>query len=135
MAWRRTALAIGRADRRAGRDGAVLASRWRSAVRLRICPTSSITNAARLHAYISRGLGRTLGLGGAFLATFSYAAIGIGLYGAFAVFASTTFADLFGLSLSWQAWAAIGVALSGTSATARSRSAPRCSASRSSSKR
>ena len=70
-----------------------------------------ITNAGAFYVYISRGLGRTLGLGGAFLATFSYAAIGIGLYGAFAVFASTTFADLFGLSLSWQAWAAIGVAL------------------------
>ena len=57
-----------------------------------------IRNAGAFYVYISRGLGRTLGLGAAFLATFSYAAIGIGLYGAFAVFAETTFADLFGLT-------------------------------------
>jgi amino acid transporter len=68
-----------------------------------------ITNAGAFYVYISRGLGRTLGLGAAFLATFSYAAIGIGLYGAFAVFAQSTFADLFGLHLAWQGWAAIGV--------------------------
>src|SRR5262245_37025071 len=41
-----------------------------------------IKNAGAFYVYIARGLNRELGLGAAFLSTMSYAAIGIGLYGA-----------------------------------------------------
>src|SRR5918912_4358372 len=70
-----------------------------------------IKNAGAFYVYISRGFNRELGLGAAFLATMSYAAIGIGLYGALGVFAKATFADLFGVDLPWVAWSGIGVAL------------------------
>lgn len=63
-----------------------------------------ITNAGAFYAYVTHGLGRELGLGAALLATYCYSALAIGLAALFGVFAHTTFDDLFGLDVPWQAW-------------------------------
>ncbi len=70
-----------------------------------------VQNAGAFYAYIAQGLDKRLGLGAAFVALWTYNTIQIGLYGLFGLFASTVIADRFGLSLSWQAWAFIGIAL------------------------
>jgi amino acid transporter len=71
-----------------------------------------ITNAGAFYAYVTHGLGRELGLGAALLATYCYSALAVGLAALFAVFANTTFADLLGIDVAWQAWAfaALGLA-------------------------
>lgn len=72
-----------------------------------------VTDAGAFYAYIERGLGRPAGHGAALVAVFAYNAIEIGLLGAFASFATSTFADVLGLDLPWQVWAAVGLALVG----------------------
>jgi amino acid transporter len=47
-----------------------------------------ITNAGAFYSYISQGLGRPLGVGGALVALLAYNLLQIGLYGAFGFFAS-----------------------------------------------
>ena len=69
-----------------------------------------ITNAGAFYAYVTHGLGRELGLGAALLATYCYAALAVGLAALFAVFAHTTFADLLGIDVAWQAWFFVAVA-------------------------
>ncbi|MGK4578566.1 APC family permease [Kitasatospora sp. HPMI-4] len=73
--------------------------------------TRHIRNAGAFYSYITRGLGRPVGLGAALLAVFSYNAIQIGMFGAFGYFAHTTAADLLGLDLPWWLWALAGVAV------------------------
>lgn len=63
--------------------------------------TMFIRNAGAFYVYISRGLGRHVGMGSAFLAVLSYNSIQISLYGAFAVFAKTTIADFTGVEIPW----------------------------------
>lgn len=62
-----------------------------------------IKNAGAFYAYISRGLGRPIGLGAAFLAVLSYNSIQISLYGAFAVFMQTVLKDFAGVVVPWPA--------------------------------
>jgi len=69
-----------------------------------------VPNAGAFYAYIAQGLGRPAGVGSAYVAVFAYNAIAIGLLGAFASFAATTFDDLFGVAIAWQVWAALGLA-------------------------
>ena len=70
-----------------------------------------ISNAGAFFAYVTHGLGRELGLGAALLATYCYAALAVGLAALFAVFAHTTFADLVGVDVAWQAWFCAALAL------------------------
>ena len=71
--------------------------------------TKYIHNAGAFYSYITRGLGKEIGLGSAMLAVFSYNAIQIGLYGGFGYFASITAKDLIHLTLPWWLWAAAGI--------------------------
>ena len=68
-----------------------------------------IHNAGAFYSYISRGLGKSTGLGAASLAVFSYNAIQIGLYGAFGYFASLTAKSLTGIDVPWWLWAGLGM--------------------------
>jgi amino acid transporter len=63
-----------------------------------------IKNAGAFYAYISRGLGKLMGGGSAFIALASYSIESIGFYGAFAYFAQFTFNDIFGVNVPWQIW-------------------------------
>ena len=72
-------------------------SRWLSPQ----CRNTS-RNAGAFYAYISRGLGKLVGGGSAYVALFSYSIESIGFYGAFAYFAQFTFNDLFGVDVPWQ---------------------------------
>lgn len=68
-----------------------------------------IRNAGAFYTYISRGLGKPVGLGAAFLAVLSYNSIQISLYGAFAVFAQSTLKDLVGIDVSWPVLILVGI--------------------------
>lgn len=60
-----------------------------------------IKDAGAFYTYITRGLGRPIGLGAAFLAVLSYNSIQISLYGAFAVFMQTVLKDFAGIIVPW----------------------------------
>lgn len=60
-----------------------------------------IRNAGAFYVYITRGLGRRVGLGASLLAVLTYNSIQISLYGAFAVFARDTIADFAGVRIPW----------------------------------
>jgi amino acid transporter len=60
-----------------------------------------ITNAGALYAYLARGLGRPVGVGGALIAALAYNALQVGLYGMFGPTLSGYLADKFGFELSW----------------------------------
>lgn len=70
-----------------------------------------IKNAGAFYAYISRGLGKLVGGGSAYVALFSYSIESIGFYGAFAYFAQFTFNDLFGINVPWQIWIFVMIAV------------------------
>lgn len=70
-----------------------------------------VPNAGAFYAYISRGLGRVVGLGAAFVALASYVSIAISFLPALGVFAHDTFSSLFGINVSWIVWALIGGAI------------------------
>lgn len=71
--------------------------------------SAHVRNAGAFYAYIGRGLGKMAGVGSALVAVISYNLIGIGLMAAFGVFAGSTMADVFGVTVSWQVWTLIGV--------------------------
>jgi amino acid transporter len=60
-----------------------------------------ITNAGALYAYISRGLGRPLGVGAALVAALAYNLLQVGLYGMFGPTLAGYLADKVGWDLSW----------------------------------
>ncbi|MCX5104572.1 APC family permease [Streptomyces sp. NBC_00264] len=60
-----------------------------------------VRNAGAFYAYVARGLGRTLGVATAYLATLSYNLIAPGVAAGFGYFASTTLSDLTGAQLPW----------------------------------
>jgi amino acid transporter len=70
-----------------------------------------IKNAGAFYAYITRGLGKPIGVGAALVALFSYSIMSIGFYGAFAYYAQSTFDDLVGVNIPWQAWVFLGIAI------------------------
>ncbi|WP_406312972.1 APC family permease [Streptosporangium sp. NBC_01639] len=72
-----------------------------------------VRNAGAFYAYVGRGLGRPAGLGAAYVAVISYNLIGIGLTAVFGVFAASTAADVFHLSVPWQVWTLLCVAVVG----------------------
>jgi amino acid transporter len=60
-----------------------------------------ITNAGAFYTYISNGLGRPLGVGGAWMALLAYNALQIGLYGIIGDAVSPLLKEWFGLELKW----------------------------------
>ncbi|MGW5151831.1 APC family permease [Rhodococcus koreensis] len=66
-----------------------------------VAMSKHITNTGAFYSYITEGLGRSLGLGSASLAIFSYNAIQLGLYGGFGYYAGQFVNRHTGLSLPW----------------------------------
>lgn len=60
-----------------------------------------IDNAGAFYAYISQGIGRPFGVGGAWLALLSYNFFQVASYGGFGAIASPLFKDWFGLDIQW----------------------------------
>lgn len=72
-----------------------------------------VKNAGAFYAYITRGLGKHVGVGAALVALFAYGIESTGFYGAFGFFAETTFEDLLGVNIPWQVWMFIGIVIVG----------------------
>ena len=64
-----------------------------------------ISNAGAFYAFISRGLGRPVGVGAALIALAAYNLLQVGLYGAFGFNFGSYAADNFGLHAAWWVWA------------------------------
>lgn len=64
-----------------------------------------IPNAGAFYAYVTRGLGRPVGVGAALVAVVSYNLLQFGLYGAFGPAAASYMADNFDLRAPWWIWA------------------------------
>jgi len=62
-----------------------------------------IANAGAFYAYISRGIGRPVGVGASWVALAAYSMFQVASYGAFGFFAKPLFADWFGFDAPW--WA------------------------------
>ena len=60
-----------------------------------------IANAGAFYAYISQGIGRPFGVGGAWLALLAYNCFQVASYGGFGAIASPLFKDWFGLDVKW----------------------------------
>ncbi len=68
-----------------------------------------MTNAGAFYAYITRGLGKPMGMGGAILALVAYSIGNAGFYGAIAYFADLVLNNLAGIDTPWQLWAFVGI--------------------------
>ncbi|MET0494315.1 MAG: APC family permease [Actinoplanes sp.] len=70
-----------------------------------VAMSGKIVNAGAFYTYVTRGLGKILGVSAAFVAVAAYNVMQVGLYGGFGV-ALVAFAELtFGVELPWGAWA------------------------------
>lgn len=69
-----------------------------------------VVNAGAFYAYIAKGLGKPVGVAGAFIAVLAYNAAFWSLAGAVGFFGSTIFAGI-GFSMPWQFWSATAIAL------------------------
>jgi len=70
-----------------------------------------VKNAGAFYAYIVRGLGKPIGMGGAILALFAYSLGNAGFYGAIAFFSNLVINNLAGVDTPWQLWAFVGIAV------------------------
>jgi amino acid transporter len=73
-----------------------------------------VANAGAFYAYIAEGLGRTIGVGAAWVALVAYNLLQVGLYGVIGAAAAPLLQLWFGLSLPWwlvalTAWAIVGI--------------------------
>ena len=68
-----------------------------------------MTNAGAFYAYITRGLGRPMGMGGAILALVAYSVGNAGFFGAIGFFARLVLQNLAGINTPWQLWAYLGI--------------------------
>ncbi|MGB3443194.1 MAG: APC family permease [Actinophytocola sp.] len=73
-----------------------------------------VANAGAFYAYISRGIGRPVGVAGAWVALAAYNALQVGLYGAVGAAASPLLSQWFGVDVAWWvialvAWAIVAV--------------------------
>lgn len=75
--------------------------------------TPFVQNAGAFYAYITRGIGRPVGLVAAYAATVAYNSLAAATCGALAFFAHDTGERLFGIDLPWEVWAAIAIAIVG----------------------
>ncbi|MEU6661983.1 APC family permease [Streptomyces sp. NPDC046821] len=64
-------------------------------------------------AYIQEALGARMGRGAAYLASVSYVAMQVGIYGIFGFFAHVVFSQQLGVNLPWSVWAFIAMVLVG----------------------
>ncbi|EJT04249.1 amino acid permease [Rhizobium sp. CCGE 510] len=60
-----------------------------------------IKNAGAFYAYVSQGLGHSLGVGTAFVAILAYLSLNISLYGMFGTFGANFFTEVVGIKLPW----------------------------------
>lgn len=60
-----------------------------------------VANAGAFYAYVSRGIGRPVGVGGAWVALVAYNALQVGLYGAIGAAATPLLSAWFGLDVAW----------------------------------
>jgi amino acid transporter len=70
-----------------------------------------VADAGAFYTYVTRGLGRTPGVGAAFVALVSYNTMQIGIYGLFGVATSTFMSAELGITLAWPWWCLIGGAV------------------------
>ncbi len=70
-----------------------------------VAMTRHITNSGAFYAFVSRGLGRAVGVAAALVALLSYSLLQVGLYGAFGPNAASEAAAHLGIHASWWAWA------------------------------
>jgi amino acid transporter len=70
-----------------------------------------VTNAGAFYAYVARGIGRPAGAAAAAVAVVAYNAIMISVVGGFGYFAHVIIADELGITLPWEAWVAILLAV------------------------
>ncbi|GLY06323.1 APC family permease [Actinoplanes sp. NBRC 101535] len=70
-----------------------------------------ISNAGAFYAYVSRGLGRPLGVGASWVALLAYNMFQVASYGGFGAIAQPLFLDWFGLDVQWWALALVTWAL------------------------
>lgn len=72
-----------------------------------------VRNAGAFYAYISASIGRTWGLGAAYVAALCYLALACSTLGGFAFFSEQLFEQFTGRHLHWSLWAVLGIALTG----------------------
>ncbi|GIF15552.1 APC family permease [Actinoplanes teichomyceticus] len=70
-----------------------------------------ISNAGAFYAYVSRGLGRPVGVGASWVALLAYNMFQVASYGGFGAIAQPLFVDWFGLDAPWWAFALVAWAL------------------------
>ncbi|HEX9030412.1 MAG TPA: APC family permease [Streptosporangiaceae bacterium] len=70
-----------------------------------VAMTRHITNSGAFYAFISRGIGRVVGVAAALVALLAYSLLQVGLYGAFGPNASSEAAAHLNLHFSWWVWA------------------------------
>ncbi|HET9895786.1 MAG TPA: APC family permease [Streptosporangiaceae bacterium] len=70
-----------------------------------VAMTRHITNSGAFYAFVSRGLGRAIGVAAALVALLSYSLLQVGLYGAFGPNAASEAAAHLGIHAAWWAWA------------------------------
>ncbi|UOQ56417.1 APC family permease [Leucobacter allii] len=68
-----------------------------------------IKNAGAFYAYISRGIGKPIGVGGSFVAALAYNAMTVCLLAGFAVYGQGLLESFFGVTVPWWMIAAVGV--------------------------
>jgi amino acid transporter len=71
--------------------------------------TKHVGSAGAFYAYVTRGLGRTVGLAAALLALVSYSMLQVGVYGLLAQQTQATLLDVFGISVPWPVIGLVGI--------------------------
>jgi amino acid transporter len=77
-----------------------------------VAMSKHITNAGAFYAFITRGLGRPLGLGSASLAIFAYNAIQLGVIGGFGYYAAEFASKHTGVNIPWWVFSALAMGAS-----------------------
>ncbi|MDJ0358541.1 APC family permease [Paenarthrobacter sp. PH39-S1] len=72
-----------------------------------------VTSTAAFYGFISRGLGRVVGLGTGYMVTFGYMVFEVSIIGIFSYFGELAFRDQLGLNVSWVVFAVVGFLLIG----------------------
>lgn len=67
--------------------------------------SKSVKNSGAFYAYVSRGIGKPVGIGIALVTLFAYLFLTICFYAYFGFYAEFTAEELFGITLPWWAWA------------------------------
>src|ERR1700722_5912419 len=70
-----------------------------------------VVNAGAFYAYLAQGLGRSFGVGGAFVAVVSYTTMQVGVYALFGFFSTVIVNPLLGVGLPWFAYSLAAIAL------------------------